>query len=97
MTALYEVHIPDFKQKIKKKLQHLNSKLWREAYRVKPEQVTVYKGEFSRTKKAVKIKKDKNSKETYVTFAVPIYENKWWIFGNYLFNEVWALIRLGLL
>ena len=79
MTALYELYIPDFQQKIKKELQRLDSKIWREAYRVKPEQVTVYDGEFSRVKKLIRIKNERRAKETYVTFAVPIGDNKWWI------------------
>lgn len=79
MTSLYKDYIPDFQQKIKKELQRLDSKIWREAYRVKPEQVIVYQGEFSGVKKIIRIKNDTITQETYVTFAVPIYENKFWI------------------
>jgi uncharacterized protein len=79
MTALSAKYIPDFQQKIKKELQRLDGKIWREAYRVKPEQITVYAGEFSHGKKLVRIVNDTIAQETYVTFAVPIYANKWWI------------------
>lgn len=79
MTALYKNYLPDFQQKIKKELQRLDSKIWREAYRVKPEQVTVYEGNFSRVKKVIRIKNNTKTKETFITFAVPIYENKFWI------------------
>lgn len=79
MKAFYEVYIPNFQQKIKKELARLDSKIWREAYRVKPEQVTVYQGDFSRVKKLIRIKNKRRTKETYVTFAVPIHDNKWWI------------------
>lgn len=79
MKAFYEVYIPNFQQKLKKELARLDSKIWREAYRVKPEQVTVYEGDFSRVKKLIRIKNKRRTKETYVTFAVPIHDNKWWI------------------
>lgn len=79
MTSLHVKYFPDFQQKLKKELQRLDSKIWREAYRVKPEQVTVYEGEFSKSKKLVRIVNDTINQETYVTFAVPIYDNKWWI------------------
>ncbi len=79
MTSLLMNYIPDFQQKLKKELARLDSKIWREAYRVKPEQVTVYKGEFSKNQKVIKIENDKKAKETLITFAVPIYENKFWI------------------
>lgn len=79
MTALYKHYLPDFQQKIKKELQRLDSKIWREAYRVKPEQVTVYEGNFSRVKKVIRIINNTKTKETFITFAVPIYENKFWI------------------
>lgn len=79
MTALYKTYIPDFQQKIKKELQRLDSKIWREAYLIKPEQITLYQGAFSQNKKVVRIKNNHKNNETYVTFAVPIYENKFWI------------------
>lgn len=79
MTSLYVKYFPDFQQKLKKELQRLDSKIWREAYLIKPEQVTVYEGEFSESKKLLRIVYDTIAKETYVTFAVPIYDNKWWI------------------
>ncbi len=79
MKAFYEVYIPNFQQKLKKELARLDSKIWREAYRVKPEQVTVYQGDFSRVKKLIRIKNKRRTKETYVTFAVPIHDYKWWI------------------
>lgn len=76
---LSEKHLPEFQQKLKKELARLDSKIWREAYRVKPEQIIVYDGEFSGDKKIIRIQKDTKKRETYVTFAVPIYENKFWI------------------
>lgn len=79
MTSLHVNYLPDFQQKLKKELQRLDSKIWREAYLVKPEQVTVYDGEFSGSKKLLRIVNDTIAKETYVTFAVPISDNKWWI------------------
>lgn len=79
MTLLSMNYIPDFQQKIKKELQRLDSKIWREAYRVKPEQVTVYEGKFNVNKILVKVLNDTITQETFVTLAVPIYENKFWI------------------
>jgi hypothetical protein len=79
LTAIYKTYIPDFQEKIKKELQRLDSKIWREAYRVKPEQITVYEGKFSSNKKVVRIKNNQKTNETLVTYAVPIYENKFWI------------------
>lgn len=79
MTSLFMNYIPDFQKKLKKELARLDSKIWREAYRVKPEQVTIYKGDFTENRKLIRIKNDKKVKETLITFAVPIYDNKWWI------------------
>lgn len=79
MTSLHVKYLPDFQQKLKKELQRLDSKIWREAYLVKPEQVTVHNGEFSGSKKLLRIVNDTIAQETYITFAVPIFDNKWWI------------------
>ena len=79
MTSLASTYIPNFETKIKKELQRLDSKIWREAYQVKPEQVTVYNGKFSESTKVVRIKNNLTTNETYVTYTVPIYENKFWI------------------
>lgn len=77
--SLKEKYLPEFQQKLKKELARLDSKIWREAYRVKPEQVIVYDGEFNGDKKLIRIQNDTETRETYLTFAVPIFENKFWI------------------
>lgn len=79
MTTFSMDYFPDFQQKLKKELQRLDSKIWREAYLVKPEQVIVCEGAVSEGKKLLRILNDTIKQETYVTFAVPIHDNKWWI------------------
>ena len=79
MTAIYTNYIPDFQKKLKKKLAQLDGNIWKDAYRVKPEEVIVCNCAFSAKEKIVRIKNDKKAKETYVTLAVPIHENKFWI------------------
>jgi hypothetical protein len=79
MTAIYKNYLPDFQKKLKNELAHLDGKIWKDAYRVKPEQVKVCNCAFSGNEKIVRIKSDKKAMETYVTLAVPIHENLFWI------------------
>lgn len=79
VNTIYIKQISDLEKKFRKELARLDGKIWGGAYKVKPEQIIVYNGDFSDTKKVIRIKNNRKTKETFVTYAVPIYENKFWI------------------
>ena len=85
-TTTKIITTPELSQ-AEKERQVLNEKIWKEAYRARPEQIRVSDIPFdSRETKVARIEKNKN--DTKVTLAIPIVYNEHWVY----FDRAFAIV-----
>ena len=53
--------------------------IWSKAYRVKPEQIVLSDQPYSQNSQIVSIDVNTRKRATYITIAVPIGDDQWWI------------------